>query len=465
MNYYKLYILGLVIFANLVACSDSTLDEINKDKDNPTDVPLNTLLPVVQTNTAYAVVGGDMSLYMAVHTQLVTGVHAQLHAFDRLQFDSQTFQNTWNSTYLTSLKNLQIIMSKARDVNSGAYLGIAQLLYAYNSSVLTDMWGKVPYTEAATGEFFKPAYDNQQQIYTGPNGLIAMCDSAIFNLNKASVIAPGSDDLFYGGDLDLWKKAAWGMKARFITRLSNTPAYDANKVIDAVGKSFANNSEALIFRAFTEGATTEHPWAQEESDREHFAVSESLFNRLDAKNDPRMEVFFDEYDLGPAPNGTAQLDQGGDFYDKMYSYVNSDSPLELLTYDQLKFYEAEAQLVAGNTAAANNAFEAGVIAALERYNINNGQINAYTSQTSVFPGEGNLTEQDIHEQLYISFYPFQSQEAYVEIRRNDYPDITNPNGSLLQRLPWPQGELDFNAENNPGTPTTNGVWWDDLSDD
>jgi hypothetical protein len=467
MRNIKYILIATVFGLTSYSCTEDVLDDINFDKDNPVDVPISTILPVVQTGTAYSVVGGDASLYMAVHTQLVTGVHAQLHAFDRLVYSNQTFQNTWSSAYTTNLKNLKIIMDKARESGANSYLGIAQLLWAYNVGILTDSWGRVPYSEAADGQSFKPAYDMQEDIYTSPNGIIALCDSAIANLAKTSSASPSSDDFIYGGDLSLWTKAAHGMKAKFITRLSNTNAYNAQAVIDAVGQSFADNSEALIFTSFSgANATSEHPWFQEENDRTHFAASQSLFNRMTNKNDPRVAIYFDDgVATVPAPNGTAQLDQGGDLYTKMYDYVDADSPLEFITFDQLKFYEAQAQLSLGNFPAANTAYVEGINAVMSRYGVAATSTATYVAQGSVNPGGAALTNDLIAEQIYLSMYPFQSIEAFAEIRRNDFPVITNPNGDLLKRLPWAQNSLDFNAENNPNTPVTNGVWWDDLTDD
>ena len=455
------------LIGTVIGCSDEKLEEINEDLDNPFAVPVQVLLPFIETNTAYSAVGGDLSLYMAVHTQLVTGVHAQMHSFDRLVFSPSTFQNTWNSIYTGGLKNSVQMMEVARSTGARHYLGLGQILYAYNASIATDMWGRVPYSQAGTGEFQKPIYDMQEDIYTGEMGLIALLDSAIVNLGGTSTASPGSEDFIYDGDLNLWIKAAHGLKAKFITRLANTSAYDAQAVIDEVALSFVDNSEAFIFNAFGEGATNEHPWAQEENDRTHFASSQSLFDLMNAKNDPRVDIYFDDgaANLGAAPNGTAELDQGGDLYDKIYDYVEPDSPLEFLTFDQLKFYEAEAYLNLGQTGPANTSYEAAVTACLQRYGVDAADITTYTTQPNVFPGAGSLTSDDIHEQLYLSFYPFQSQEAFAMLRRTDHPVIVNPNGAFLQRLPYPQVELDNNAENNPGTPVTNGVWWDDGSDD
>lgn len=455
-------------FIGVFSCSEEALDKIDENLNNPTDVSVDLILPVVQTGLAYSVIGGDMSLYASVWVQHTTGVHAQLHQADRFEFTTSLVNNTWNSLYLTVLKNADIIIEKAAANESWHYVGVSQVLYAYAVSVATDAWGRVPYTQATKGaEFSKPQFDSQESIYTDPEtGLLALLDDAIANLEGESRATPGSDDLIYGGDMSLWVKAAYALKAKILTRIANTNGYSSADVLDAVSNSFVDASEAFVFTSFATGATNEHPWFQEANDRTHLAVSESFFNLLGGKNDPRADVFFDDGATStPAPNGNASLDQGGDLYSKIYNYVTASSPLEIITYDQLRFFEAEAHLRGGDLVAANDAYEAGVVASLERYGVGAGSITAYTGQPEVFPGAGSLSLDDIHEQRYISYYPFQSQEAYASWRRTGIPALSNPNGDIPRRMPYPQGEIDTNPDNIPSATTANGVWWDDGSED
>ncbi|MCX2744948.1 SusD/RagB family nutrient-binding outer membrane lipoprotein [Mangrovivirga sp. M17] len=448
------------------ACSDETLNEINRDKDNPLEVPLRTILPYVETHTAYAVVGGDGSLYMSTMIQHMTGVHAQLHQFDRFVYSATTFNNDWTAIYPGSLKNLRIMIEQAANEEAYSYQGIGLVLYAYNAMMATDSWGPVPFSQAASGEFFNPEYDTQEEIYTGDNGLLDLLDSAIVALNTDTPIVPGDDDLIYGGDLGLWIKAANGLKAKMITRLGNTPYYDADAVIAAASNSFDSNDEAFIFDAFSAGAETENPRFQEANDRVHFAVSESFFNLLSGFNDPRGDLFFDDgYNSIPAPNGTADLDQGGAIYSKVYDYIEPDSPIQFMTYDELKLAEAEAHLRNNNAPEAYAAYLEALEAALRRAGVTDQDvIDAYLSEPSVAPGEGNLSLEDIYLQKYIGFYPFQSIEAWAEWRRTGVPNLFNPNGDLLRRWPYPQSEIDNNGENVPSGRPINGVYWDDLSE-
>ena len=103
-----------------------------------------------------------------------------------------------------------------------------------------------------------------------------------------------------------------------------------------------------------------------------------------------------------------------------------------------------------------------VLAACRRAGITEEEINAYVSQGTVFPGEGGLTLDHIIRQKNISFWMFQSLEAYNDQRRTGIPEMNDPRGTPL-RLPYPPSEVN----RNPNTPSNINdvtiyeipVWW------
>jgi hypothetical protein len=73
--------------------------------------------------------------------------------------------------------------------------------------------------------------------------------------------------------------------------------------------------------------------------------------------------------------------------------------------------------------------------------------------------------EDIIKQKYISFWLYQPIEAYNDWRRTGFPALTNSIGLPPRRFPYPQSEFDSNAENVPTVQPTDGVWWDDGTED
>ncbi|MBT9395204.1 SusD/RagB family nutrient-binding outer membrane lipoprotein [Hymenobacter sp. NST-14] len=85
----------------------------------------------------------------------------------------------------------------------------------------------------------------------------------------------------------------------------------------------------------------------------------------------------------------------------------------------------------------------------------------------VFVGAANLTLQNIITQKYISFFVYQSIEAYNDYRRTGFPTLQNPKNSVFfpRRFPYPQSEIATNKDNVPNATIGDGVWWDDGTED
>jgi hypothetical protein len=95
---------------------------------------------------------------------------------------------------------------------------------SYVFGMITDLWGDAPYTEALLAEegpdYFKPAYDDQIDIYTGilddletANTLLSKNQGSYSNINS-------TQDLIYGGDVTQWRKFANSLALRYYMRLS-----------------------------------------------------------------------------------------------------------------------------------------------------------------------------------------------------------------------------------------------------
>ena len=168
----KKYIFAILstAFIGFSACSEDTLDEINKDDHNPTPdvVPASLQLADAILSTGYSISSGDYAFYLASLNEQEMGVgNNQLSkAEERNSLEwasSSTFNNVWNSTY-SNLKNIREIIRKIETEvpgNVGQYdlLGMAQVLEVLNWGMLTDMHGDIPYSESMQGKtIFNPSW-------------------------------------------------------------------------------------------------------------------------------------------------------------------------------------------------------------------------------------------------------------------------------------------------------------------
>lgn len=453
------------------ACSKDKLNEVDFNPNVPTDVTVDLLLPQVEVSTAFAVTGADLAWYSSVFVEHTAGRYGQQRDYDRrINITSTLAGNSWQDIYAT-LGDLKLMIEKGSDggdeAGSWIHVGIAKVLTAYNFAVATDMFGRVPYSQALQGtQNLAPAFDPQRDIY---RGIIALLDDAVADLQKPTTKVP-TGDLIHDGDPDAWIATAYSLKARYLMRLSNTPDYNPGAVQEALDKSWlavGGPGDGAYFQGFTTNATGENPWYQEFNDRAYLAPSQHLFDYMNQRNDPRIPISFTQVDgnYSPAPNGETVQDQAGTVYSFISDhYINATHPMPLVTYEEMGFIQAELNYRNSGSTAANTAFRNAVSASLVREGISEADATAYANSTAVALESGPTLE-DIISQKWLSFFPFGSMEAYNDYRRTGFPATTNPRGPAPRRLPYPQSELDANPGNVPNTPYTNGVWWDDLSDD
>lgn len=449
------------------SCSDEVLDRINANPNAPTDVPISLLLPQATISTIYGVAGDGGGEYACFFVEHTTNVHLN----PRLPFNVNS--NVWTDTYAT-LKDLKIIIEKGSEggTEEGQYtvVGIAKILYAYTLSVGTDFFGAMPHEEALQGSDIRtPAFDDQQTLYAV---LQQYLDEAIDDLAKESIGNVSKIDLIFGGDTEMWTKTAYALKARLHNRLSNIdPTASAQMALQAAANAFSSPEEGFIFDGYLPGNTNDNPWAGWQKQEQTYAVSETFIDVVNSFNgagfaDPRAEKWFTKIngEFVGAPSGQAQTDLTHAIYSapSRTTVLYDEAPQPMLTFDEMKFVEAEAHLRLGATADANSAYEEAVVAALRRAGIAEADITAYVNQGNVFPGADNLTLEHIIGQKYISFWMFQSIEAYNDQRRTGIPQMNDPGGTPL-RLPYPPSEVNRNPNTPPDindvTIYERPVWW------
>jgi hypothetical protein len=457
----------------LASCSDKIMDEIDTNPNEPEDVSIKLLLPQVTTNAGFTITANSMAWYTSVFIEQTCGVHGQLlEADQRINITSQTFNNDWNYMYLDQLMDLSQIIKKGSEggTEEGNWkaVGIAKILYAHTFSIATDCFGQVPFSQALNpAEFPKPKFDNQQQIYTE---LQTLLDEAIADFGKTSVGTIGGVDLIYDGDAAKWVKAAWALKARLYNHLSKRdPQGSATAALDAVSKAFQSSAAEMKLDKFTEVATQQNPWFQEEADRGHHSLSKTIYDLLVAKNDPRLTRWFTKINgaFSPGKNGENQQDQAGTLYSKFTpELLSATTAVPIISFRELKFIEAEANFRKGDKEKAYEAYQAAVTVSLTDNGISAADRNTFMAQASVSPGKDGLTLELIMTQKYIAMFMFQSIEAWTDWRRTGFPAMQNIYGNVPRRLPYPDDELTTNAGNIPANITTaKGVWWDDGSED
>ncbi|MBD0404166.1 SusD/RagB family nutrient-binding outer membrane lipoprotein [Flammeovirga sp. EKP202] len=489
-KYLKYIAVGSLAFSSMTSCSDKIMDEINKNPNNPTEVPTSFVLTDVISRAASSVSSGDFGMYAALYVEHQVGIDGQFYnAETRVGQITQTstYNNAWVHAY-TGLRDIADIIEHCseggREAGNYHMLGRALVMRAYYISVLTDVCGDVPFTEASDYKnYMTPKLDKQAQIY---DDIFNILDEAIVNLNKDNTFegqasAPGSQDVLYDrlnsranpeASIDAWIKLAHGLKARAHMRLSfiNPSEHSYQDVLDEVALSFTSANEEARFEY--NGSTSHNPNFLFLNVRAYYGASQSLRDNMD-DNDPRIAQFFipnvyvpsssPEYGkLYFAPNGMTDATPAYNKYGVSSYFLDATQPSYMLSYHEVKFLEAEAKerMAAGSgEEAAKDAIRAAFKAS------KTDDVEDYITSIS------NFDIDRIMKEKYLAFYQAESLEAYNDMRRleamgeTSYINLQHPApGMFPLRYTYGVGDV----SNNPNVSEAQGdgqfvftekVWW------
>lgn len=455
MNKFKKY--GLLIFITIFMCScEKWIDtDLNTDPSNPEDVPMNLLLSSSQVAIAYQV-GGDISRPQAMWMQQLAGVDRQSLAHERYTFTESDINNTWRwGFYSGPLMNLNVLMKKAAELNAPHYAGVAKVLNAYSLGVMTDVWNDMPYSEAFLGDKnFTPKFDKQSDIY---NSIISLLDAAIIDLSSTTPLIALKGDVIYGNSAAKWKKAAYSIKVRATLHLSKVNGYAPVITALNAGTCFESNADDFQVK-FGTNALESAPYFQFQEQRGDIRVGKLLVDTMNSMNDPRRDKYFTKVGVGGNFVGSGP-GEGLTGASNVGTYHGSNnSPVELMSYIELKFIEAEAKFETGDAPGAATAFNLAVKASLSKMSITDTvYANLYAKETG-----SSLTKGKIMLQKYIALYL--QPEVWSDWRRTNWITFKLPaNASKNQvprRYPYAASEKQYNAANVPAITILDRVWWD-----
>ncbi|SFI94753.1 SusD/RagB family nutrient-binding outer membrane lipoprotein [Myroides guanonis] len=479
MKQIKYIVAGFLGMLALQSCSEDTMDDINNNQNDPEYVESRFILTDVMNATAFSVTGSDLSFYTGIYAELHAGVDNQMFRAQTRQGEPQlstTYNNSWNTLY-RQLAPLQEVIEKCSEGGSeaGNYetLGIAQVLYAYNLAVLTDLFGDVPLKEAMQpGVIFQPKIDSQEYIYSV---VFENLNSALENLNKTSKYTPVSkQDVIFEGNLDNWEKAANGLLARYTMRLSlRKPDYQ--KVIDYVDASFKNSLEFPFREEFVlrnEGIP--NPFARFYNDRKGLGTIDTFYELMlsNGDSDVRTQKFFtvNKDTVVVAFDSKASKPVQSTTLYSVSGMMSEKNPIYMLGYHELLFLKAEAQARLGQDADALVTLKDAVTAAFTKNQDVKFTVEEANTYTATFDGlAGRDLLKKIMNEKHISFYENEGIEAYNDIRRlqamgdGDLIKLNNP-GKFPKRLTYGASDVAANshikAAFGDGTYVyTEDVWW------
>ena len=449
----KILILSVFSFLLLFTTScDKDFEEINSDPNNPTSIESGLLMADalrLTTNQTYSTfVGGDMGSCWSQQW-------AKVQYNDEARYIPRTsvIQIFWDAIYEDLASDANTIYDLAVEEGNSNMQGVGLVMKAYAFSLLADVFGDVPFSEALTADEgnLAPAYDSQQAVYAG---VLALLDEANGLLSAGGGDINSSSDLLYGGDYLGWQKFANSLKFRILMRISGTSDHNAAALQEiassrAIFTSVGDNAQ-VTYLSSDPNANPIYETIDFGS-RNEFKVSDVLVNMLTANSDPRLEVYAQLNDgdiYRGKPAGIFDVPNVDYDYNNVSAvglkYLEPELPGVFMSYSELMFLMAEAATNGYITGSAQTYYDNGIAASMTE----NG-ISDYSMINTVL-GTGEAARQNIGEQKWLALY-CQGVEAWTEWRRTGYPVLTPAiEGAISvipQRYTYPTTEQSLNAAN------------------
>ena len=266
---YKVAVLTMAILLVGSAC-DNGFEEMNRNPFQPTETSSAFLFNGMVASTP---IPGDFRLYVWSErafqwTQLAAvrgggglDLNAGVTGDEPNTVADRGINVLWGTYYgmLRSYRALEAILDADIDQERIAnQRAMAEILLAYRTLQMTDVYGDMPFSEAGKGfteGIPRPAYDTQESIY---KACLNMLKSAVTNMkeNPAGLATSqgnpyinfGNSETLYNNNMTMWKKLAQSLRLRYGLRIQNADAGLAQTTVtEAMAGPLFEIGEGLVF--------------------------------------------------------------------------------------------------------------------------------------------------------------------------------------------------------------------------
>jgi hypothetical protein len=257
MKSLKYIVLGCLLILGSTSCKKYL--DVNTDPNNPNNqsVLVQNRLPWIEHFYMYS------SGVTNFRTSCVSGVYYAIAA------SQNTLSTTWactnaNSTtpyqtwFVAVSSNVIDMYNTAQKQGAYHYMAAADVFHALGFMQMLDIYGEMPYTEAATGNP-SPKPDDGKTIF---NGCMAKLNEAISLFNKTqdgSAPPLSAGDLINKGNVNKWIKLCWGLKARYMLKLSKkSDLYNPDSILYCLSQGPQTIADNIVEPSFNNSTVTDY---------------------------------------------------------------------------------------------------------------------------------------------------------------------------------------------------------------
>src|SRR5881296_1835559 len=164
-----------------------TGEKLSSDPNQPSSATRDQLFVGVQANL-FSSQENSVAMTVCMWMQQCAGVGGRfVDQYSHYVVDEFSWDGNWFQVYTGGgLVDLRKIEASARAEGDSTYLGIAKIWEALDIGTAADLWGNIPYSEAA-GTNPTPALDDQLTVYGAVQTLLSQ---AITELNSGVGTGP-----------------------------------------------------------------------------------------------------------------------------------------------------------------------------------------------------------------------------------------------------------------------------------
>ena len=249
MKKLKYIALSMAFMLGTASCDDYL--DVNTDPDNPVSENVTPQLRLTWIQNYYTYAWGTASMRTNTIAGLMTQVYGTsannlLSSWNPAQSSCTTI---YQNFYLGAGVNIDPLIEKAEELGAYHYEGAAYCIKAMGFMMMLDLHGELPIQEAFVGKT-NPAYDDGKKMY---ELCMEYLDKAIENLSKtqsSTAVNLSAGDIWNEGSVDKWLKLCYGLKARYLLKLSKKAEYDPAAILAALEKAPASNKDNTLMKNY-----------------------------------------------------------------------------------------------------------------------------------------------------------------------------------------------------------------------